>query len=426
MAPPSRADSAGSRLRRTQGTPALTTNRSTSSSRSGCRGATSRHRASSRCRGRPKGLDHRFVFAAVDAPGDHQAATRRQTEARADRGDIGILLQRREVVLQVPGDRHPLCRSAQRQDPIRIGGALHAEQTNILQDAPEPPPDQPVSRERPGRDPSVDQHHRDPPRGAGGEKIRPELRLGQEHQARPKPRQGSRRGPSEIQRKEHEPGGRDPLLGHRSTGFRRGGGDQGNVGMPADQESRQGCGRHGLSHGHRVQPHRSRGAFPGRYAAEPLRDVPSVLPPQEHLRQDARRQSEQEEADRRAIQPGHMPQPSFANGIMRSRPCQKAKITRSPLAQHPSGCSRPTSRRRIVATPARIRRQDTHGPRRRLIAQSRGDRQRAVMGSGQRQAAAAGASTPPGRHARPRPDLRVAAGRRPRPRASPLAAARNA
>ena len=135
---------------------------------------------------------------------------------------VGVGRRGGNVELEV--SRHHDVAAAQRRKAIRIGLRLRQADVELAKQRRDGPLDPLPARKRALRHPSVDQHHRQPPRGARQDQVRPQIGFDEQRQRGPpvieKPRDVTRRIIRHILMDDvsGEPLGDDRRRGHRARG----------------------------------------------------------------------------------------------------------------------------------------------------------------------------------------------------------------
>ena len=231
------------------------------------------------------------------APPRRRASNRRRSTRlpRPSPAEAGRKAARRRfpggnVELQVPPHGDDLPGSPQRDEPPRILGRLRRDRPKRPENRGEEPPEPHVSDERTLRQPAVDDHHGNPAACARGDEVGPDLGLYDHQDVRPHPVEEPPAEPRKVERKEEsfvdDAGeGFDRRL---PTGERHARNEEAGVGDPPAQQAKEGDGREGLPHGHRVDPH-GRAPVDGRLGgdaaqSDPVRKVRPPLPGEEDPR----------------------------------------------------------------------------------------------------------------------------------------------
>ncbi len=143
------------------------------------------------------GVEDERLFAFAGRAGDENGP------AGGGRGEpvrVGEGRRRREVVLQVAEALHPFRRRAESLEAARVLLRLHRGHREPGERLRQEPADDAVAPEGALRDPAVDERHRDPAAGRALEEERPDLRLGQDDQARARRGEGLLDGSREVER----------------------------------------------------------------------------------------------------------------------------------------------------------------------------------------------------------------------------------
>ena len=151
---------------------------------------------------------------------DHHRAAARHCHQHIQLVRIG----RRRGNVELEVSRYHDIAAAQRRKAIRIGLRLRQADVELVEQRRDGPCDPAPARKRALRHPSVDQHHRQPPRGARQDQVRPQVRLDEQRQRGSpmieKPRDVAGRVVGHILMDDvrGEPLGDDRRRGHRARG----------------------------------------------------------------------------------------------------------------------------------------------------------------------------------------------------------------
>src|SRR5208282_5626796 len=140
-----------------------------------------------------EGNQREWLLCGDDAARNNDRRTaaplRLPSEPFGDRRSCGKL----QVVLQIAADLHPLSRSAHGANPLRILLTLHQKCRSIRERAPQKRPQKkskdakeaPIARKRPVRNTSAHEHDRNTATPCLPQKVRPNLRLQNNHDRGP-------------------------------------------------------------------------------------------------------------------------------------------------------------------------------------------------------------------------------------------------
>ena len=266
-------------LLRSSRRPRDSTRRATSSKRSGRRGAMTRSGRGERpCQAsRTSDSSPSPVEPATNTGRPAAAAESRSASAKVGGGG--------EVVLQVAEAPDSLRRRAESLEAARILLRLHRGHGEPGERLREEPPDEAVTREGTLGDPAIDERHRDPAALGALEEERPDLRLGQNDQARARLGQGLLDRSREVEREGVDRG----LAAERTLGElaarRRRDGDAESGARHASPKLREQVARHAdLADRDRVDPDAS-GEIRPLGEAEPAPDVAEPAPARERAQE---------------------------------------------------------------------------------------------------------------------------------------------
>ena len=163
------------------------------SPRSGCRGTITVSSLGKIAGERPVGFRQDFFLAGMRGGREHDRAAARHRHQHIQLVRIG----RRGGNVELEVSRHHDVAAAQRRKAIRIGLRLRQADVELAKQRRDGPLDPLPARKRALRHPSVDQHHRQPPRGARQDQVRPQVGFDEQRQRGPpvieKPRDVTRR-----------------------------------------------------------------------------------------------------------------------------------------------------------------------------------------------------------------------------------------
>jgi hypothetical protein len=169
----------------------------------------------------------------VQAAADQHHVRRREAEHRTQlTAALGAGARLCEVVLHVAGDMQARCRNTERSQPLRVLRRLHREQRKLRQHARHQPRAG-VNAERLRGHLAVDQRRRHPAAMRDPEQIRPELRFGDDQQARVETVKEARDDERQVRRQRDDAVSRVQPTRGREARPRKRGNDERRVGMVA-------------------------------------------------------------------------------------------------------------------------------------------------------------------------------------------------
>ncbi len=218
--------------------------------RSACRGTITVNNVRKESDERLVGLDQDFFLAGMGRGRDHDRAAPRHRHQPLELGGIGR--RRGNVELEVTG--HHDVAASQRREALAVELRLREAQFEAAEQRRDRAGDAAPARKRALRHPAVDQHHRQPPRRARQDQVRPQIGLDEQRQRGPpvieKPRDVTRRV---IRHVLMDDVGGKPLGDDRRRRHRPRGQEDAQIQRP--QLFDQGRGRQHLADAGAVNPH---------------------------------------------------------------------------------------------------------------------------------------------------------------------------